>query len=70
MIKDGKMFLDLPEDWKKIIKILREGPAFREDILRRSGLDEKKFLHILRTMDLLLMIGMDNKGKIMLRDKK
>ena len=70
MIKGGKFYMDLPEDWKKIIKILREGPATREDILRRSGLDEKKCIYILRTMNNLSLIDIGNKGKIMLRDKK
>ena len=28
MIKDGKMFLDLPEDWKKIIRMLRDNSRY------------------------------------------
>ena len=35
MIKNNKMFLDLPEDWKKIIRILKDGPASREEIVKR-----------------------------------
>ena len=42
MIKDGKMFLDLPEDWKKIIRRLRDGPAFLEDLPKSTGIDYKK----------------------------
>ena len=70
MIKNNKMFLDLPEDWKKIIRILKDGPASREEIVKRSGIDKKKVSSILRAMKDLGMIENGYKWKITLRDRK
>ena len=70
MITNGKMSLTLPEDWKKIIRILRDGPASREEIINRSGIYAKKAISIIRTMQALSMIETSEDRKLKLRDKK
>ena len=55
MITNGKMYLTLPEDWKKIIRILREGPLSRDEIIERSGIFHKKAVSIIRTMQAHVM---------------
>ena len=70
MITNGKMFLTLPEDWKKIIRILKDGPASRDEIIERSGIFPKKAISIMRTMSALSMIEMGPGHEIKLRDKK
>ena len=70
MIKDGKMFLDLPEDWKKIIKVLREGPAFLGDLSKNTGIEHKKAKSIIMAMKDLGMIEKDHNWKITWRERK
>jgi Mn-dependent DtxR family transcriptional regulator len=70
MIKDNRMFLDLPEDWKKIIRILKDGPASREEIVKRSGVDEKKATKIIKAMRDLAMVDKGPDWVVTLRDKK
>ncbi|WMT50832.1 MAG: hypothetical protein RE471_07590 [Ferroplasma sp.] len=70
MIKEGKMFLDLPEDWKKIIRTLKDGPASREEIVKRSGVDEKKATKIIKAMKDLAIVDKGPDWIITLRDKK
>ena len=70
MITNGKMSLTLPEDWKKIIRILRDGPRTRYEVIERSGIDAKKAISIIRTMSALLMIETGPGHEIRLRDKK
>ena len=70
MIKDGKMFLDLPEDWKKIIRMLKEGPAFLEDLSKSTEIEHKKAKSIIVAMRGLGMIEKDHNWKITLREKK
>ena len=64
MIKDGKMFLDLPEDWKKIIRMLRNGPAFLDDLPKSTGIEYKKAKGIIMAMKDLGMIEKDHNWKI------
>ena len=64
MIKDGKMFLDLPEDWKKIIRMLKEGPAFLEDLSKSTEIEHKKAKSIIMAMKDLGMIEKDHNWKI------
>ena len=70
MITNGKMYLTLPEDWKKIIRILKDGPLSRDEIIERSGIYPKKAISIIRTMSALSMIDIGPEHKIKLRDKK
>ncbi len=70
MITNGKMSLTLPEDWKKIIRILRDGPLSRDEIIERSGIYPKKAISIIRTMSALSMIETGPCHEIKLRDKK
>ena len=70
MITNGKMFLTLPEDWKKIIRILRDGPLSRDEIINRTGIASIKAISIIRTMSALSMIEIGPEHKIKLRDKK
>ena len=70
MITNGKMSLTLPEDWKKIIRILRDGPLSRDEIIERSGIFPKKAISIIRTMSALSMIETGPCHEIKLRDKK
>ena len=70
MITNGKMSLTLPEDWKKIIRILRDGPLSRDEIIERSGIFPKKAISIIRTMSALSMIEIGQGHEIKLRDKK
>ena len=70
MIKDGKMFLDLPEDWKKIIRMLKEGPAFLEDLSKSTRIEHKKAKSIIMAMKDLGMIEKDHNWKITWRVKK
>ena len=70
MITNGKMSLTLPEDWKKIIRILRDGPLSRDEIIERSGIYPKKAISIIRTMQALSMIETSEDRKLKLRDKK
>ena len=70
MIKDGKMYLDLPEDWKKIIRILKEGATSRKEVVKRSGIEESKVSSILRAMENLGMIEKGHNWKVKWRDKK
>ncbi len=70
MIKDGKMFLDLPEDWKKIIRMLKKGPAFLEDLPKSTGIEQKKAKSIIMAMKDLGMIEKDHNWKITWRVKK
>lgn len=55
MITNGKMYLTLPEDWKKIIRILRDGPLSREEIINSTGITAKKAVSIIRTMQAHVM---------------
>ena len=70
MITNGKMSLTLPEDWKKIIRILRDGPLSRDEVIERSGIFPKKAISIIRTMSALSMIETGPCHEIKLRDKK
>ena len=70
MITNGKMYLTLPEDWKKIIRILKNGPASRNEIIERSRIFPKKAISIIRTMSALSMIEIGRGNEIKLRDKK
>ncbi|WP_298279327.1 hypothetical protein [Ferroplasma sp.] len=70
MITNGKMSLTLPEDWKKIISILRDGPQTRYEVIERSGVYAKKAISIIRTMSALSMIETGPGHEIRLRDKK
>ena len=70
MIKDGKMFLDLPEDWKKIIRMLRNGPAFLDDLSKSTEIEHKKAKGIIMAMKDLGMIEKDQNWKITWRVKK
>ena len=53
MIKDGRIVVELPEDWKKIIGALREGDGRIEDIASRSGVKVWKARKIVSGMKLL-----------------
>ena len=70
MITNGKMSLTLPEDWKKIIRILRDGPLSRDEIINRTGITSIKAISIIRTMSALSMIEIGPGHEIKLRDKK
>jgi endonuclease III len=70
MITNGKMSVTLPEDWKKIIRILKDGPASRDEIISRSGIYAKKAISIIRTMAALSMIEIGPGHEVRLRDKK
>ena len=70
MIKDGKMFLDLPEDWKKIIRMLKEGPAFLDDLSKSTEIEHKKAKGIIMAMKDLGMIEKDHNWKITWRERK
>jgi predicted transcriptional regulator len=70
MIKDGKMFLDLPEEWKKIIRILKDGPASREDIAKQTGISKEKATAIIKAMKDLAMVDKGPDWIITLRGKK
>jgi predicted transcriptional regulator len=70
MITNGKMYLTLPEDWKKIIRILKDGPLSQDEIIERSGIEPKKAISIIRTMTALSMIEIGPGNEIRLRDKK
>ena len=70
MIKNGKMFLDLPEDWTKIISVFRGGPTFLEDLTKSTGIEHRKAKSIIITMRGLGMIEKDHNWKITLRERK
>ena len=70
MIKNNRMFLELPEDWKKIIRILKDGPLSRDEIINRTGITSIKAIPIIRTMQTLSMIEIGPGHEIRLRDKK
>ena len=70
MITNGKMHLTLPEDWKKIIRILRDGPLSRDEIINRTGITSIKAISIIRTMQALSMIEIGPGHEMRLRDKK
>ena len=70
MIKNGKMFLDLPEDWTKIIRVLRGGPAFLEDLTKSTGIEHRKAKSIIIAMRGLGMIEKDHNWKITWRERK
>ena len=70
MTTNGKMYLTLLEDWRKIIRILKDGPAARDEIIERSGIFPKKAISIIRTMSALSMIEIGRGNEIKLRDKK
>ena len=70
MITNGKMYLTLPEDWKKIIRILKDCPLSRDEIIERSGIYAKKAISIIRAMQALSMIEIGPGQKIRLRDKR
>lgn len=70
MITNGKMSLTLPEEWKKIIRILRDGPRTRYEVIERTGIEPKKAISIIRTMSALSMIELGPGYEIRLRDKK
>ena len=70
MITNGKMYLTLPEDWKKIIRILKDGPLSQDEIIERSGIEPKKAILTIRTVSALSMIEIGPEHKIKLRDKK
>ena len=69
MIKEGKIVLELPEDWKKIIRALREGPRSIEDIASRSGVKVWKARKIVSGMKLLGIVRI-NGTAIALRERK
>ncbi len=56
MIKDGKTFLELPEDWKKIIRALGEGPATLQEISSRTGMATKRAYSLIFIMEKLAII--------------
>ena len=70
MIKGGKFYMNLPEDWKKIIRMLKEGPAFLEDLSKSTEIEHKKAKSIIVAMRGLGMIEKDHNWKITLREKK
>ena len=70
MTTNGKMYLTLLEDWRKIIRILKDGPAARDEIIERSGIEPKKAILTIRTVSALSMIEIGPEHKIKLRDKK
>ena len=70
MIKNNKMFLDLPEDWKKIIRILKDGPASREEIVKQAGISKEKATAIIKAMKDLAMVDKGPDWIITLRDRK
>ena len=70
MIKNGKMFVDRPEDWKKIIRMLRNEPTFLEDLSKSTGIEHKKAKSIIIAMRGLGMIEKDQNWKITLRERK
>lgn len=69
MIKDGRIVVELPEDWKKIIATLREGPGRIEDIASRSGVKVWKARKIVGGMKLLGIVRI-NGTAIALRERK
>ena len=70
MTTNGKMYLTLLEDWRKIIRILKDGPASRDEIIERPGIEPKKAIPTIRTVSALSMIEMGPGHEIKLRDKK
>ena len=69
MIREGKIVLELPEDWKKIIRSLREGPGSIENIASRSGVKVWKARKIVSGMKLLGIVRI-NGTAIALRERK
>ncbi len=69
MIKDGKTFLELPEDWKKIIGVIREGPATLKEITSRTGMTTKRVYSFIFGMEKMAIIEKDGHVYKM-RDKK
>ncbi|WP_287961328.1 hypothetical protein [Acidiplasma sp.] len=57
MIKDGKFFMDLPEDWNKIIKALRTRPMDIYELRNETNIEFEKLKEILKTMKLLDMVS-------------
>ena len=70
MIKGGKFYMNLPEDWKKIIRMLKEGPAFLEDLSKSTEIEHKKAKSIIMAMKDLGMIEKDHNWKITWRERK
>ena len=70
MIKGGKFYMDLPEDWKKIIRMLKKEPAFLEDLSNNTGIEHNKAKSIILAMKGLGMIEKDLNWKITWRVKK
>ena len=64
MIKDSKIVMDLPEDWTKIIRILRDGPASLGDLTKSTGIEHKKAKSIIMAMKGLGIIEKDHNWKI------
>ena len=57
MIKDGRFFMDLPEDWNKIIKALRTRPMDIYELGNETNIEFEKLKEILKTMKLLDMVS-------------
>ena len=70
MIKDGKIVMVLPEDWTKIMRILRDGYASLDDLSKSTGIEHKKAKSIIIAMRGLGMIEKDHNWKITLRERK
>ncbi|WP_287960089.1 hypothetical protein [Acidiplasma sp.] len=57
MIKDGRFFMDLPEDWNKIIMALRTRPMDIYELRNETNIEFEKLKEILKTMKLLDMVS-------------
>ena len=57
MIRDGRFIIDLPEDWKKVIRALRTRPMYLHELRNETGIDLVRLKEILKTMRLLNMVS-------------
>ena len=71
MIKDNKMFLDLPEDWNKIITALRRRSMDIYELRNETNIDFERLKEILRIMKFLSMaLYKDYRDEIKIIDKE
>ena len=71
MIKDNKMFLDLPEDWNKIIMALRRRSMDIYELRNETNIDFERLKEILRIMKFLSMaLYKDYRDEIKIIDKE
>ena len=57
MIKDGRFFMDLPEDWNKIIMALRTRPMDIYELRNETNIEFERLKEILSAMKLLDMVS-------------